>query len=558
MTASAMARPALRVPRTSRITRGQLLALLAVLLGSIFVGNKGYEQLTPAPVALPQTAKVQRGTIQATVISSGTVAITRQAKLAFTASGRLKTMNVAVGDAVTAGQALAELDTTSLELKLEQAQSSLRTAQTKLQQLSIGAKGVDVAAAAASYQSAVAKYNDLLAGASTADLKSAEQSELSAEASVQNAQKALDTLKNGPSQDEIITAKASVEKSQAALQSAQGAYDKVAWRPDIGARAEAVALQQATIDYQSALASFNIKMVPPVAQDVTAAEMNLAGSQAALVSAQERLNTLQGGPKTSDVEAARASVANAQSALSSKTDGPTAEDLMLQQEQITQAQLSLRSAELDVAGAKIVAPYNGVIAAVVPNVGEQVSGTAITIVDPKALRIDATIDETDVAKIAVGQPAQVTFDAIANARFDGKVIAVAPNATVTQGVVSYLVSVQFDPGKQNLPAGMTASVTIVVDQKTNTLLVPNRAVRTQTVQGRAVRGVQVQTATGSEFRPVTVGMSNDQNTEILSGLQEGDTALLPQTTATGSRVPGMGGIAVPAGGGGLPGGGIGR
>ena len=74
---------------------------------------------------------------------------------------------------------------------------------------------------------------------------------------------------------------------------------------------------------------------------------------------------------------------------------------------------------------------------------------------------------------------------------------------------------------------------------------------TQTVQGRAVRGVLVQSPTDlvGVFRPVTVGMSNDTNSEILSGLQEGDTAILPQTTATGSRVPGMGGMGFPTGGG---------
>ena len=542
MSASASARPALRAPRAGRITRGQLIALVVVFLVCIFAGNRVYAQLTPAPVAPLQTAKVQRGTIQASVIASGTVVATRQAKLAFGSSGKVKTLNVAVGDAVTAGQTLAELDTSALELKVEQAKSALRVAQTKLQQLKAGTKDIDVIAARASYQSALAKYNELLAGPSTAEIKSAEQAVLSAEANLQKAQKELDTLKNGLSEDELIAARASLEKAQAALQKAQGDYDKIAWMPNAAARSEAVALQAATVDYQAALASYNMKVAPPKAEDVAAAEKAVAGAQAALVSAQEKLNELKAGPKAAEIEAARSSVASAEAALASKTEGPTAEELMLQEEQVTQAQLSLRQAEMDLANSKIVAPFNGVIAAVVPSVGEQASGNAITIVDPKALRIDATVDESDIGKVAVGQAVQITFDSLPTVRFSGKVSAVAPSATVTQGVVSYLVSVQFDPGNRTVPAGMTANVSIVIEQRENTLYLPNRAVRTV----NRVRGVEVQTPTGSEFRPVTVGLSNDQNTEILSGVQEGDTVVVPQTTGSSQiRVPGMGGIGGP-------------
>ncbi|MCL5111182.1 MAG: efflux RND transporter periplasmic adaptor subunit [Chloroflexi bacterium] len=538
MTASAPAARAAALPRTTGLGRGRLLALAIVFLITTVVGYRVYQFSTPAPAAAPQTQPVRRGSIAATVVASGTVATSKQAKLSFGTSGRLKSMNVAVGDTVTAGQVLAELDTSTLEIKVEQARSSLRVAETKLQQLRSGSKDVDVAAAQAAYASAVAKYNDVLAGPALADIKSAEQAVLSAQANVEKAQKDLTTLRDGPTQDEIVTAKASVEKAQAALAKAQGDYDKIAWRADAAARPEALALQQATIDYQSALANYNIKMAPPKPEDLGVAEKTVQGAQAALVAAQEKLATLQAGSKESDLQAARSSLASARSALASKTDGPTPEDLALQLEQVTQSQLSLKQAELDLAGAKIVAPYSGVIAAVVPNVGEQVSGTAITIVDPTAVRIDATVDETDVGKVLPGQTAQITFDSLPNDRFNGKVIAVAPSATVQQGVVSYLVSVQFDPGKRVLPSGMTASVTVVTEQKDNVLLVPNRALRTQ----NRARVVQVQTANGLEARPVTVGLSNDTLTEVTSGLQEGETVVLPATTASAARIPGMGGV----------------
>ncbi|MHB1132722.1 MAG: efflux RND transporter periplasmic adaptor subunit [Chloroflexota bacterium] len=534
---------ALPTPRRRgfRVGRGQLLAVLLVFLACAGIGYAVYPNLTPAAPVPQTTATVQRGSIAASVAASGIVATARQARLSFGSGGKVKSVGVAVGDAVTAGQTLAELDTSALEIKLEQARSSLRTAQTKLQQLRAGSKATDVAAAQAAYESALAKYNDLAAGPAAADVKSAEQAVLSAEASAQKAANDLAALQAGPTPDELIQAKAQVEKAKAALEKAQAEYDKVAWRPDVAMRPEAVALQGATIDYQAALAAYNVKMAPPLAEEITAAEKSAASAQAALASAQERLAVVQAGAKNSELEAARSSLASARASLASKTDGPSPEDLLLQEEQIRQAQLSVRQAEMDQANGKIVAPYNGVIATMTLNVGEQVGGgaAAITIVDPQAVRIDATVDESDVSKVVTGQAAQVTFDSLAGQIFPGKVTAVAPVATVQQGVVSYLVSLQFDTRGRTFPTGLTASVSIITEQKNDVLLVPNRALRTENRQ----RVVSLQGEGGTvASRPVRVGLSNDQFTEITEGLREGEVVVIPTTTA---RPAGMGGMAAP-------------
>ncbi|HEX2924599.1 MAG TPA: HlyD family efflux transporter periplasmic adaptor subunit, partial [Chloroflexota bacterium] len=182
----------------------------------------------------------------------------------------------------------------------------------------------------------------------------------------------------------------------------------------------------------------------------------------------------------------------------------------------------------------IIAPFDGAVSAVAANVGEQVSAAAITMVDPKSARIDATVDETDVAKLVVGQPATVTFDAIPDKRLQGKVIAVAPAGTTTQGVVSYLVSIGLSNLDVTLPAGMSASLSVEVDRKDNVLVVPNRAVRTV---GRN-RVVDVMVGEKTETRTVQVGMSNDQSTQIVSGLQDGDVVVIPVTTTRGASGPG--------------------
>ncbi|MHB1006631.1 MAG: efflux RND transporter periplasmic adaptor subunit [Chloroflexota bacterium] len=550
-----------QAPQTAPLPRGRLvrrfgpgqIAIVAVaFLASFAIGYSGYQRVFAAPAApVANVQTVARGTVTSSVAASGSVVTTKQTKLSFTTGGKLSSLSVNVGDSVKAGQTLAELDTTSLQIKLEQANSSLRVAQTKLEQLQASPKNADVAAAQASYASAVAKLGDLGAGPSDADLKSAQQSVMGAQANLEKAQNDLASLQTPMSQDDLTVAKAGLAKAQAVLQQAQGNYDKVAYRSDIGSRPEALALQQATVDYQSALATYNTKTAPPKQADVDLAQKNVDTAAAALASAQQRLDDLNGPPKASDVQSAQSAVASAKANLAAKTDPPTALDIALQQEQITQAQIGVKQAQIDLNGAKIVAPYDGVVAAISGNVGEQAgSGTAVvTLVDPKAIRIDATVDETDVAKVAVGKTAQITFDAIASQTFAGSVIAVAPTASVQQGVVSYLVSLKVDPKTYTLPNGITANVSIVVESRSDVLIVPSRAIRTV----NRARVVDVQKPDGTtETRQVQVGLTGDQTqmTEITSGLSEGEKVVVAGTTAAAPRVGGgPGGIAVPIGGG---------
>src|SRR5205823_3458627 len=143
-----------------------------------------------------------------------------------------------------------------------------------------------------------------------------------------------------------------------------------------------------------------------------------------------RVDTLRAGAKPGDLQAAAAQVESARQQLALKRSPTTAQDVALAEEQVNQSQLMVQQAQMDLDNATLTAPYDGVVGAVSANVGEQVtSATAIlTLVDPKAVRVDATVDETDVGRIALGKPAQLTFDAIAGKTFTGKVIAIAPNA----------------------------------------------------------------------------------------------------------------------------------
>src|SRR5439155_20350747 len=128
----------------------------------------------PAPPApLGQIVPVQRGNVAATVNATGSVVATKQAKLVFANSGRIKDILVNVGDHVTAGQPLARLVADTSQVKLDTAKSQLTTAELKLQQLTEAATPEDLAAAQAAYAAAAAELSDLESGPVAARLPAA-------------------------------------------------------------------------------------------------------------------------------------------------------------------------------------------------------------------------------------------------------------------------------------------------------------------------------------------------------------------------------------------------
>lgn len=403
----------------------RLAVLVAVFGVAVTGGYTGYTRFTQnRPAAASTTYRfvaAQRTNLAATVATTGSLVPISQVKLSFKSGGKLKELNVKVGDVVKAGAVLARLDTTDLEFTLAQNMVSLENAQLKLAQ-----------------------------------------------------------LKAGPTSQDITIAKTNLDKSTLALQKAQSDYDKVAWRNDVGQTSQAQALQSATLDYQSALANY-----------------------------------------------------------AKATAGSTTTDLQIQENQVKTAQIQVDQARSNIQGATIVAPFDGMIASVTGNVGEQVAATPmITLVDLSAMRVEANIDETDIGRVAVGQTVNITFDSLSGLTLPAKITTIAPNATAQSGVVTYqvhAVPTQTDP---RLRAGMTATASIVVEQRTNVLAVANRAIKIN----RGVKTVEVAQPDGTLLeKQVTTGLANDTNTEILSGLSDGEMVAIA-TTVTNQPATGAAGL----------------
>jgi len=192
--------------------------------------------------------------------------------------------------------------------------------------------------------------------------------------------------------------------------------------------------------------------------------------------------------------------------------------------EVRQAAAALESARIQLGYTRIRAPIGGVVASVSTQVGETIAAslaapTFVTIVDLDRLEVWAYVDETDIGRVAVGQPARFTVDTYADAEFEGVVSAIRPTAEIQDNVVNYVTVISIRPGHgRTLRPEMTATVTILLDQREQVLVVPNEAVR------RDRDGSYVFVARDGDYarQPVRTGQRGREFTEILDGLDDGD------------------------------------
>jgi HlyD family secretion protein len=178
--------------------------------------------------------------------------------------------------------------------------------------------------------------------------------------------------------------------------------------------------------------------------------------------------------------------------------------------------------------ARIAAPIGGVVASVSTQEGETVAAsfaapTFLTLLDLARLEVRAYVDETDIGRIARGQPASFTVDTYGEAMFDGRVAAIYPQAEVRDNVVNYVAVIRFAaPADRTLRPEMTTAVRLPLDLRRQALALPLRAIRHDGGEPYVVR------RRGDAFvrQRVRLGVRDDSHGEILDGLADGDEVLV--------------------------------
>jgi multidrug resistance efflux pump len=277
-----------------------------------------------------------------------------------------------------------------------------------------------------------------------------------AKAAVAAATASLDKLREGPSEGQLVAARADLANAQAALRQAQAAYDRVKSSSDIGARPEALALEQATNAYNAAKARLAALQEGPSAADI-------AAGRAQIDQAQAQLDGLQAPARTAETNAAHAEIRRAQAQLDLLLAGARPEAVARAEADVAAAQASLQQARVARAETELRAPFAGTVASLSAKAGEQVAPGApvVVLADLSAWQIETDdLTEINVVRVREGHPATIAFDAIPDLELPGKVVRIKAIGENKMGDITYTVIIEPDRHDERLRWNMTATVVI--------------------------------------------------------------------------------------------------
>jgi len=239
--------------------------------------------------------------------------------------------------------------------------------------------------------------------------------------------------------------------------------------------------------------------------------------------------------------------------------------------QVEQARAALQIARTNLQYTRILSPVDGMVISRNVDIGQTVAAsfqtpTIFSIAqDLTQMQIDTNVDEADIGKIVVGQPVQFSVDAYPDIDFNGKVSEIRNAPVTVSNVVTYVVVIKVDNPDFKLKPGMTANVTIIIDQKQGVLKIPNAALRFKWMEekagekgkagvtpkrpeavkdapGRRTQGLWILENDKPKRVPVTLGISDGNYTEIAAGdLKEGDAAIVEAVGNSKKTQAGAGG-----------------
>jgi HlyD family secretion protein len=250
------------------------------------------------------------------------------------------------------------------------------------------------------------------------------------------------------------------------------------------------------------------------------------------------LNWYKGHPTNADVATIQANFALAQAQLEDAQrnydrlkNGPTAADIAAAQAKVDAAQATVNSMA-------IVAPFDGEVLGVLTSPDNLVNSgdSAVVVVNPSTLKVDALVDETDISHVKVGDTADITVDAIPGKNFTGHVTMINPIGSAVSGLIKYTVTVNLDPTDVTPLFGATTNVNLITSAPRALIAVPLGAVQTDSA-GEYVMRLD---ANGNAVRVPVTSDSVQGNVVALNkaDLKPGDQVQVFSTTSnpsTGNR-----------------------
>jgi HlyD family secretion protein len=533
------------------ILKHKIISAIAIIIlataGFFWYKNSGSEDGETRYIL----SAVSKETIITSVSGTGQVSSSDQKDIKPKASGEIIYLNVKTGQSVTKGALLAKIDTTTAEKAIQTAEENLETAQINLEKLK-GPEGTEVPR---NKQEAIddleKSYEDGYNSVSTVFLDLPNiivgLNDILYGYTFNNYQQNIEyyTYSVYGYDEKIIIYKESAKNS---YQIAKDAYNacfenyKLTNRYSDDQTIDSIINETYQATKNIAQAVKDVNNLIQVYKDILT-DKNIPTSS----TADTHLSNLNS--YLSKTNSALSTLFSAINTIKNNIETVSDADLDLRSQEllVEQKERALQEAKDALNDYYIYAPLSGIISELNISTGEDVSsGTSLAtiITDSKIAQI--TLSEVDVAKVKIGNRATLTFDAIEDLTLTGEVTEVDSVGSANSGVVSYGLEITFDTNEENIKSGMSASATIITNSKGDVLTIPTAALKTQSdgtyyVQilskeydlsdkTNMIKGVISDTE--PQIKIVEIGLSDDTNTEITSGLSEGDQVVVRVSSGT--------------------------
>ncbi len=480
-------------------------------LGGIIVIALLYAILHKTPSTIT-VVPVTRGDLQSTVLATGQVTAATDLDLSFPVSGLIETLPVSVGDKVGRGQVLAMLGNAS-------EYASLKLAQANYQKVADGSSNEEVAVAQTSLTNAQTSLQNIQRTQDTL-VENAHQALLNADLTP-----ALTSGTTGTAPSVTGTYSGDAEGSYVVTPHLSGSTSYFTYSGIEAGTGTISTTTPMALGTKGLFMQFNADYVSNQ-NDVWTVLLPNTKSLKYLSAYSAYQNTLK--TRDSAVAGAQASVDEAQANLNLKKASARPADLAAAQASVDQAMAVYENTVLR-------APTAGTIVHVDTKIGERADAQKEVVVlqDVGSLHVEANINETSIAKVAIGQPVVMTLDAFGpDMRINGTVIQIDPSSTTSDGVVNYKIKVSIIPPcadgavcavtNNMIRPGMNANMTITAWDHQNVVAIPKAALDIR-ADGAYVRLVLDDKNKKFEERKITTGLLGDGNLiEVLTGLSEGE------------------------------------
>lgn len=492
-----------------KLTKKQIVLLLVVV--GIIIG--GFVIFGPKKTFQPKnTIVAKKGDVIQEVSVTGRVEPIHVVDLTFGKSGRIDTVGVSVGDTVSQGKLLASVDSGS-------ALASLQEAQARLAELKRGSRPEEIAVKDAS----IAKYQQDLTNSYDGVLNTVNDAYTIADDAVHAKMTGIFSgFETSTYKFTYQICDSQLDINGIALRHTSE-MELNTWSTEIAKfpnnptntelRDFLTTSNNHLVKIKNFLEGVNQTLtlgcnVSNTALDIYRSNVNLARTN--IAAGISSVNS-----KRQVISSLSLSVAQANDELSLLKAGTASEVIAAQDARVLAAQNDLNKYYL-------TSPINGVVTKANAKVGE-LSNTAIptfSIISNTSFEIKAQVPESDIAKVKVGDNAQVTLDAYGNdILFEGTVTAIDPAETIIENVPTYTVTLNFTKNDVRIKSGMTANIDIATGSKEGVLIVPQRAIISKAGQ----KFVTVVNKDNSLVdTPIVTGLrGSDGSTEIVSGINDG-------------------------------------